>query len=127
MLYGVCLGTNDLAAAENFYDKVLSTIGMQRGFKNNVEVGYAPPGQTPNFWILTPYNKQAASFGNGTQVIFSAETIDQVQAFHQTALSLGGTDEGAPGPRDYRPGYYGAYLRDLDGNKLHIYCIQPSS
>jgi predicted lactoylglutathione lyase len=71
------------------------------------------------FWVLTPFNQQAASYGNGVQVTFQASSNDQVEAFHQMALALGGVDEGAPGYR-YRPDYYGAYCRDLDGNKLHV-------
>ena len=46
-----------------------------------------------------------------------------VDAFHATALKLGSRDEGAPGPRPrYGPSYYGAYVRDLDGNKLQAAC-----
>ena len=76
--------------------------------------------------MLKPYDGEPASFGNGTQVIFKAEDKDQVGAFYQAAIRLGGKDERAPGPRDYREGYYGAYCRDLDGNKLHVFCIEGS-
>ena len=62
-----------------------------------------------------------ASYGNGTQLIFQASTPAQVDEFYQGALELGGQDEGPPGPRNYRPGYYGAYCRDQDGNKLHVF------
>jgi len=96
MLSGVCIGTN------------------------NIKVGYAGVDGKITLFILTPFNKEPASFGNGTQVMFYAPDIAAVDAFYNTALQNGGTDEGAPGPRDYHPNYYGAYVRDLDGNKLNV-------
>ena len=123
MLTGVCLGTNDLPQAGHFYDRVLATIDMKRGFENEVEIGYSGSDDNITFWVLRPFDGNPASAGNGTQLIFSANRQRQVDAFYQAVLGLGGLDEGAPGPRDYRQGYYGAYCRDLDGNKLHVFCI----
>lgn len=120
MLTGACVGSNDLTKAGSFYDTVLATIGMVRLVAIFNEIGYGTEGGTPDFWVLTPFDGQPASFGNGTQIMFGAKTEEAVVAFHAAALSLGGADEGAPGPRDYAPGYYGAYCRDLDGNKLHV-------
>ena len=121
MLDAVCLGTNDLAKAGKFYDQVFACLGIIRRFENEVEIGYGKPQGPINFWVLTPYNKQQATHGNGSQVMFKATSAEQVQKFYQAGLQAGGSDEGAPGPRDYREGYYGAYLRDLDFNKLHIW------
>lgn len=120
MLSGVCLGTNDLAAAGNFYDKVLATIGMRCVFIEPGERGYAGDDGKVTFFLLVPFNQQQATFGNGTQVMFHAVDAEAVKAFHKAALGCGGTDEGAPGPRNYHPDYYGAYVRDLDGNKLNV-------
>lgn len=120
MLSGVCVGTNDLKAAGAFYDDVLATIGMTRLAEDEVEIGYGPPGGAASFWVLTPFNKDPATVGNGVQVMFTATSREGVHAFHKIALAEGGADEGAPGPRSYSPGYYGAYCRDRDGNKLHV-------
>ena len=120
MLSGVCIGTNDLEAADMFYDKVMETIGMNRTVTEANEIGYAGSDGKTTFFILTPYNEKAASFGNGTQVMFYAADEAAVTAFHAMVLKYGGKDDGAPGPRNYHPGYYGAYARDLDGNKLHV-------
>lgn len=120
MLSGVCVGTNDLERAGAFYDALLATIDMKRIVTVENEIGYGFENGPVTFWVLTPYNKEPATFGNGTQVMFSARSQDVVNQFHETALSHGGSDEGAPGPRDYSPGYYGAYVRDQDGNKLHV-------
>ncbi len=123
MLTAACVGTNDLEKAGLFYDQVLATVGMQRHFKNEVEIAYSSDDGGLNFWVLTPFDGKSASFGNGSQLIFSAKNQASVNAFYQAALANGGTDEGLPGPRDYREAYYGAYCRDLDGNKLHVFCI----
>ena len=120
MLSGACVGTNNLEKAKNFYDSVLATIGMQCHVNLEFELGYGPQDGNPNFWVVVPFNEKQATFGNGTQIMFQAQNEDEVKSFYDAALKLGGVDEGAPGPRDYAPNYYGAYVRDLDGNKLHI-------
>ena len=121
MLAGVCIGTNDLAAAGAFYDEVLAVVGFERLVTVEREIGYGPPGGRNELWVLKPFNGEPATFGNGTQVMFSLADEDGVRAFYDAVIRLGGTDEGAPGPRDYSEGYYGAYCRDLDGNKLHVF------
>lgn len=120
MLSSVCIGTNDITAAGQFYDAVLGTIGMKCVFSESHERGYAGSNGKISLYVVVPYNDNKATFGNGTQVGFYAPDTQSVKAFHATALAHGGTDEGQPGPRDYHPDYYGAYLRDLDGNKLHV-------
>lgn len=121
MLAGVCVGTNDLEAAGAFYDEVLTVIGFERLVTLEREIGYGPAGGDTEFWVLKPFNGEPATFGNGTQVMFTHQDEDGVRAFYEAAIRSGGQDEGAPGPRDYSEGYYGAYCRDLDGNKLHIF------
>ncbi len=120
MLSGVCIGTNDINAAGAFYDEVLSTIGMTCVLSEPAERGYAAADGRITLFLVKPFNGQPATSGNGTQVMFYAPSSDSVDAFHSTAISCGGTDEGAPGPRHYHPDYYGAYVRDLDGNKLNV-------
>lgn len=126
MLSGVCIGTNDLDAAGQFYDALLTTIGMSRALTVPRELGYAGADGKITLFVLLPYDRNPATHGNGTQVMFYAANKAEVDAFHAKALALGGSDEGAPGPRDYHPEYYGAYVRDLDGNKLNI-SVDPST
>src|SRR5690606_11338026 len=80
------------------------------------------PGQTlPRFYAYIPLDGEPASAGNGNMVAFCAPSPQAVHAAHEAALRHGGRDEGAPGPRPrYGQGYYGAYLRDPDGNKIHV-------
>lgn len=70
---------------------------------------------------VLPFNGEPAKPGNGSMVAFAAPTVEAVAEAHAAGLAAGGTDEGAPGPRPrYGDGYHGAYLRDPDGNKVHI-------
>lgn len=118
MFTGFCLGSNDIARSKAFYDKLLGTLGIGCLDEGPTWLGYGKPGGQM-LWILKPRDGRPATWGNGTQVGFAAGSPAEVDAFHAAALSLGGIDEGAPGPRDYTPGAYGAYCRDPDGNKLH--------
>ncbi len=120
MLSGVCIGTNDIEAAGTFYDAVLATVGMRRVLSEADELGYAGADGRVTVFVILPFNEKPATFGNGTQFMFYAPDADAVRVFHETALQCGGTDEGAPGPRGYHPDYFGAYVRDLDGNKLNV-------
>ncbi|MEM9046254.1 MAG: VOC family protein [Pseudomonadota bacterium] len=120
MLHAVSVGTDDLERSIAFYDTVLGTLGIVRLMKDAAEAGYGAPGEPPLFYVNLPYNKQAASSGNGVQITFAANDRAAVDLFHAKALELGGSDEGAPGERSYSPGYYGAYCRDTYGNKLHV-------
>ena len=76
-------------------------------------------------FINIPFNKENATVGNGVMVALFMETPEKVDAFYKKAIELGGTDEGGPGFRlaEESKGYYGAYFRDLDGNKLNAFCM----
>jgi catechol 2,3-dioxygenase-like lactoylglutathione lyase family enzyme len=119
MLHHVSIGVADVERAAQFYDAVLKKLG----FKRVMEVmpyGIAYGLKAPEFWVQLPHDQSApSSSGNGTHIAFNASSKAAVNAFHAAAVSAGGKDEGAPGPRpDYTPEYYGAFVRDLDGNKI---------
>lgn len=67
--------------------------------------------------MTLPFDKRPASVGNGCMVALQAGSREQVDRVHARALGLGGSDEGAPGQR--MEGFYAAYFRVLDGNKLN--------
>lgn len=71
-------------------------------------------------------DSNAATVGNGTMVAIAVDSVEMVSKMHALALSLGGTDEGAPGPRGKR-GTEFAYCRDLEGHKLAFYSMAPRS
>ena len=115
----IMLGSNDVPKARAFFDQVFPVIG---GF---MEAEYMPHAFCyklrggGRIWVATPYDQDAAVPGNGNMLGLACETRAEVDEAYRVALENGGTDEGAPGPRPmYGPDFYGAYVRDLDGNKM---------
>jgi catechol 2,3-dioxygenase-like lactoylglutathione lyase family enzyme len=125
MLSHAMVGTHDMQRATAFYDGVLGTLGAKQVMKFPSATFW---GETrPEFGVCTPYDGKPASVGNGTMVALLAPTRALVDETHANALAAGGTDEGAPGLRgDESNGFYAAYFRDLDGNKLCIYRVGPA-
>lgn len=118
MIAYTTLGTNDLDRAARFYDELLALIGAKRMMEDpGTFIAYGNSKEGAGLGITVPFDRQAATAGNGTMVALEAKDAAQVDALHAKALALGGTDEGAPGQRF--PGFYAAYFRDLDGNKLN--------
>lgn len=126
MLSHLTVGCRDLERAAAFYDAMLIPLGLRR--RPVVPDGgppaacwVAPDQLLPRFYVYVPFDGQPASVGNGSMVAFAAPSPAAVDAAHAAGIAAHGTDEGAPGPRPhYGQGYYGAYLRDPDGNKLHV-------
>ena len=117
----VTLGTNNLEKSKSFYNELLSSIGIVIVEEDDRYVGYArKDSQNIEFYLMKPHNKEEATFGNGTMITFTAESKESVINTYNLALKLGGKDEGEPGPRHEEHFY--AYFRDLDGNKLCIFC-----
>ncbi|QFU18129.1 VOC family protein [Microvirga thermotolerans] len=119
------IGANDLDRARSFYDAVLAPLGLRVRYSSPQILGYGAGGR-PLFLIVRPFDGGAPSPGNGNMIAFMAARRAQVDACHAAALANGGLDEGPPGLRPhYHPDYYGAYFRDLDGNKLCVCCHRP--
>ncbi len=113
----VTLGTNDLERAGAFYDALLGELGAKRATTNERMIIWATQPDAPMIAVCTPWDEKKAVSGNGPMVALAAGSKENVAKLHAKALELGGTDEGAPGPRG-DGGFYGGYFRDLDGNKL---------
>ena len=125
MIGYVSLGTNDLDRALDFYDAVVGALGGRRLMQMPDARGWTLYGfgrDKPMLAITRPIDGELANIGNGTMVALAAPSRDAVNTLHAKAIELGAGDEGAPGirgPEDM--GFYGAYVRDLDGNKLCFY------
>ena len=119
MIGYVTLGTNDLERAAKFYDELLAVLGAKRAMELETFIAWAAAPNTPMVSGIKPFDKKTATVGNGVMVALAASSKEQVNALHAKALALGGKDEGAPGPRG--DGFYAAYFRDLDGNKLNAF------
>jgi len=118
MLHHVSVGVSDVERAARFYDPVLAALGYRRVMEFLPHgIGYGD--KYPSFWVQVPHDRNAATVGNGVHVGFSAPSKEAVMKFHEAALKAGGSNNGEPGPRpDYGPDYYGAFVYDLDGNKI---------
>lgn len=127
MFSHVTIGSNDLAGAKRFYDGVARALGLVRHADYPEAAGYGQPGGRAQLWIVRPLDKQAASAGNGITIGLEAGDRPAVDAAWAAATAAGGKDEGKPGLRThYHPNYYGAYVRDPDGNKVCIVCHKPA-
>ena len=123
MIGYVVLGTNDLARAASFYDTLLAEMGVTRMMElGDRGFAWAAAMDKPMLCIMTPYDGQPATVGNGVMAGIAADSRDQVDRIYKKALELGGSDEGPPGLRaEGGDGFCAAYFRDLDGNKLDVF------
>ncbi len=122
MIGYVTLGTNDLLRAAAFYDALLAEIGAKRLMEFDRGIAWGISWEKPSLAIMKPYNGKDATVGNGVMVALVVGSKEKVDRVHKRAIELGGTDEGPAGPRG--DGFYAGYFRDLDGNKLNVYCTE---
>ena len=120
MIGYVTLGTNDLPRALAFYDRLLGLLGAKRLMEFDRGVAWGIDMNSPGVGVMKPFDGKPATIGNGMMVAFQVDSRDKVDAVYNLGLSLGGTDDGKPGARS--EGFYAAYFRDLDGNKLNCFC-----
>lgn len=126
MFSHVTVGVGDLERAARFYDALLTPLGLrQRPFTPDDGPPWRcwgdPVRPLPCFYAYRPFDRHPATAGNGSMVAFQAASPEAVEAAYAAGMAMGGADEGRPGERPhYGKGYYGAYLRDPDGNKIHI-------
>lgn len=117
VIHHVSVGTNDVRRAKRFYDAVLPIVGITSMAEDEDGLGYG--SGTFHFSVQVPIDGKPATVGNGAHIAFAVEDRAMVHRFHATALEHGGADAGAPGLRpEYDGNYYGAFVRDPDGNKL---------
>ncbi len=121
MIGYVTLGTNRFDDAAKFYDELFGSIRAGRVFEADTFVAWSTGPKAPAVSIAKPFDQQPATVGNGVMIAIAMKEPEQVNAFHAKALELGGSDEGAPGPRGNN--FYVGYFRDLDGNKLNAFCM----
>lgn len=121
MIGYVTLGTNDLPRAAAFYDALLAEIGARRFMETDRAIAWAVNPAAPGLGVGRPYDGQPATVGNGVMIALVVDSKAKVDRVHAKALALGGKDEGAAGPRG--EGFYAGYFRDLDGNKLNVFCM----
>ena len=128
MIAYVTLGVDDIALAERFYGAFLPKLGYRLetksdGFSCTLPQTSDQQSEPVDLYIKRPFDQQPASNGNGTMLAFRVSTQALLHELHAAAVANGGRNEGAPGFRaDYSAGFYVAYLRDPQGNKIALFC-----
>ncbi len=123
MIGYVTLGTNNLQENAGFYDAIAEVMGTGRMMEFPTFIAWGNP-DAPGIGLTQPFDQKPATVGNGVMVALQAKDRSQVDRLYETALANGGTDEGAPGERS--PGFYAAYFRDKDGNKLNAFVMEAA-
>lgn len=131
MISHVFLGTNDKDRASAFYAPIMAELGWCRRYSEiptSMEIWNPTDTTRPLFVLGLPYDGDAADPGNGGMVALLAPDRVTVDDTYAIAMAQGAICEGAPGLRpQYHAHYYGAYFRDLDGNKICIVCHQADN
>jgi len=120
------VGSNDFSKSLPFYDALMTELGAGPIFDHPRGGRMYGTGGKFELGVLSAFDGNPATVGNGTMVALAADNHDQIRAAYAKALELGGTDEGEPGWRGPEGGFFGAYFRDPDGNKLCVYRMGPA-
>ena len=117
MIDHVSLGVADLDRAARFYEAVLGAVGFAKLEVRPATIGFGK--RYPEFWLNHRPTMPTVPTDTGVHVCVRARSTDAVDEFHRAAVAAGGTCDGAPGMRPHRTGgYYAAFVRDLDGNRI---------
>ena len=117
MLAYTTIGTNDMDRAVAFYDALLAELGAKQLFGMDRIKFYGKSTNEPMLAVCIPFDEKPHERGNGQMVAIPGGTKEGVDELYAKALELGATDEGPPGDR-IPDVFYGAYVRDPDGNKI---------
>lgn len=121
MLGYVTVGVRDVSKAAAFYGELLESLGAKVLMSMDRIAFIGESMGSPMLAVCTPFDENDPSPGNGNMIAISGGTKETVDALYAKALTMGAKDEGAPGQR--LPTFYGAYVRDLDGNKLCFFVM----
>jgi catechol 2,3-dioxygenase-like lactoylglutathione lyase family enzyme len=122
MLDHLSIQCADVFASAAFYDAVLAPLGGQRLMDFGEVIGYGVAPK-PSFWL----GPQSTGTGfRESHIAFVAPDRDAVREFFRIAVDAGAEVLHEPGKHpEYHPGYYGAFVRDPDGNNVEAVCHTP--
>ena len=125
MIDHVSIAVSDLGRAVQFYEAVLGTIGYTAIDVRGSTVGFGK--KYSEFWLNARPEMSPIPPRSGAHFCLRARSTAEVDAFHAAALSAGGSSDGAPGlrPHDGEGGYYAAFIRDHDGNRVEAVTFTP--
>ena len=117
MIDHISIAVRDLDRSARFYQGVLAAIGYEKLVVRPRTIGFGKA--YPEFWLNLRATMGAVEVDGGAHVALRVRTIELVDAFHAAGLAAGGTSDGAPGLRpQHGEGYYAAFIRDPDGNRI---------
>lgn len=117
MIDHVSIPVRDLAAGAAFYARVLAPLGYAQLVERPGTVGFGK--KYPEFWLNLRPDLAVSPSNPGAHIALRAESEDAVRAFHATAVEMGGASDGDPALRQAAmTTYFGAFIRDPDGNKI---------
>jgi catechol 2,3-dioxygenase-like lactoylglutathione lyase family enzyme len=117
MIDHVSISVSDLDRSTRFYESMLGAIGFTKLEVRPTIVGFGK--KYPEFWLNLRAATMPVAAGSGAHVCLRARTTAEVDAFHAAALAAGGLCDGTPGLRpQHGDGYYAAFIRDPDGNRV---------
>ena len=117
MIDHISIAVRDLEGCARFYEAALAAVGYAKLVVRPTTIGFGK--KYPDFWLNERRNMTQVDPDSGTHIALRASSTEAVQAFHAAAIAAGGTSDGAPGPRpEYTAGYYAAFVRDPEGNKI---------
>lgn len=115
MIDHMSVKVKDFEKGAAFYEAALAPLGYVRGIEYPGGLQLHVDGEPGDLWVMGLKEDETPL---PTHIAFTAKNADEVKAFYDAALAAGGTDHGAPGPRDYHPGYYAAFVYDFEGNNI---------
>jgi catechol 2,3-dioxygenase-like lactoylglutathione lyase family enzyme len=118
MIDHISIAVRDLAKGEQFYAAALAPLGFAKLREwPNAAIGFGK--KYPEFWINVRGTMGRVADDSGVHICLRAPDTAAVDAFHAAALKAGGSSDGEPGLRPhYHGGYYAAFIRDPNGNRI---------
>lgn len=104
---------SDFEVSVKFYEAIFPSLGYRKGMSHGSAQQFA--SQSDSVWIS---QADSATQPTPRHIAFKVSSVEGIQEFYDAGLASGGTDNGAPGPRSYREGYYAAFVLDPDGNNI---------
>ena len=117
MIDHVSIAVSDLRRSTAFYDTVLKPLGFIRLVVRERTVGFGK--KYPEFWLNWRPALISVPQDTGHHICLRARDCEAVSAFHEAGVAHGGNCDGEPGERQGEMTmYFGAFIRDPDGNKI---------
>ena len=122
MIDHVSIAVSDLKRSAAFYEQVLEPLGLKKLVERTRSVGFGKA--YPEFWLNARPAMLPVGEETGNHVCLRAPSKEAVTAFYERAISSGGRSDGEPGDRQAAMTvYFGAFIRDLDGNKIEALTV----